>query len=88
MLWKINVSPAYHENKPYGNLGHMAAKPIYRDKYIYADGAIREMVIWQLPKADNERLHGLKYRLYYGYPGNCPMLHPSHHKIQHHRSVY
>lgn len=49
----------------------MAAKLIYRDKYIYADGAIREMVIWQLPKADNGRLHGLKYRLYYGYPGNC-----------------
>lgn len=47
----------------------MAAKLIFRDKYLYADGAIREMVIWQLPKADNERRHGLKYRLYYGYPG-------------------
>lgn len=38
---------------------------------MYADGAIREMVIWRLPKGDNERLHGLKYRLYYGYPGKC-----------------
>lgn len=49
----------------------MAAKLIFRDKYLYADGAIREMVIWKLPKTDNERLHGLKYRLYYGYPGKC-----------------
>ena len=47
----------------------MAAKLIFRDKYRYADGTIREMVIWQLPKADNDRRHGLKYRLYYGYPG-------------------
>ena len=49
----------------------MLAKLIFRDKYLYADGAIREMVIWQLPKADKERRHGLKYRLYYGYPGIC-----------------
>jgi len=49
----------------------MAAKLIYRDKYRYADGAIREMVIWQLPNADHERQHGLKYRLYYGYPAQC-----------------
>ena len=47
----------------------MAAQLIFRDKYVYADGAIREMVIWRLPHTDNERPHGLKYRLYYGYPG-------------------
>jgi hypothetical protein len=35
----------------------------------YDDGAIREMVIWQLPKPDSERPHGLKYRLYYGRDG-------------------
>ena len=29
------------------------------------------MAIWQLPKADDERRHGLKCRLYYGYPGQC-----------------
>lgn len=38
----------------------------YRQKLVYPDGAIREMVLWQLPSADNERPHGLKYRLYYG----------------------
>jgi hypothetical protein len=46
----------------------MAAKLLFRDCYVYADGAIREMTIWQLPKADAERPHGLKYRLFYGYP--------------------
>jgi len=47
----------------------MSAKLILRDKYIYEDSAIREMVIWRLPKADKERSHGLKYSLFYGYPG-------------------
>jgi hypothetical protein len=46
----------------------MAASLWFRDKYIYADGAIREMVIWRLAGKETGRLHGLKYRLYYGYP--------------------
>ena len=29
------------------------------------------MVIWRLPNTDSERPHGLKYRLFYGYPGQC-----------------
>jgi hypothetical protein len=49
----------------------MDAILIFKDKYIYGDGAIREMVIWKLPDADPERPHGLKYRLYYGYPNRC-----------------
>ena len=47
----------------------MDAGLLFRDKYIYADGAIREMIIWRLPERDSGRSHGLKYRLYYGYPG-------------------
>ena len=49
----------------------MKAKLLFKDKYVYCDGAIREMVIWQLPEANQERFHGLKYRLYYGYPDEC-----------------
>lgn len=49
----------------------MKAKLLFKDRYIYSDGAIREMVIWQLPETDKERPHGLKYRLFYGHPGNC-----------------
>ena len=47
----------------------MNAKLLLHDKYVYADGAIREMVLWKLPKADPERPHGLKYSLYYGIKG-------------------
>ncbi len=48
------------------------AKLVYRSKTIYPDGAIREMVIWQLPRKSAERPHALKYRLYYGdSKGNC-----------------
>ena len=50
----------------------MKAKLIYREKFIYADGAIREMVLWQLPEKTSDRPHGLKYRLYYGLDnGTC-----------------
>ncbi len=49
----------------------MPAQLLFREKYVYADGAVREMVIWRLPEADTERPHGLKYRLYYGQSGKC-----------------
>jgi hypothetical protein len=39
---------------------------IYHQKFIYADVAVREMVLWQLPVKSPERPHGMKYRLYYG----------------------
>ena len=50
----------------------MAARLLYRGNYIYSDGAIREMVLWQLPHKTLDRPHGLKYRLYYGLDdGTC-----------------
>lgn len=50
----------------------MKATLIYREKFVYSDGAIREMVLWKLPKRTTERPHGLKYRLYYGLAdGTC-----------------
>ncbi len=57
---------------PYGIKGHMKARLIYREKYVYSDGAIREMVLWQLPEKSGGKPHGLKYRLYYGLAdGTC-----------------
>jgi hypothetical protein len=56
----------------YGILHHIPAKLLYRQKFIYPDGAIREMVLWQLPKPTKDRPYGLKYRLYYGLSdGTC-----------------
>jgi hypothetical protein len=42
-----------------------AATLILRSKFVYADGAIREMVLWKLPQPTPERPQGFKYRLYY-----------------------
>ena len=57
---------------PYGIKHHMTARLIYHEKFIYADGAIREMVLWQLTKKSLNRPYGLKYRLYYGLAdGTC-----------------
>jgi hypothetical protein len=50
----------------------MTATLIYREKFVYADGAIREMVLWRLPQPTPDRPHALKYRLYYGLAdGTC-----------------
>ena len=50
----------------------MVARLLYQEKYIYSDGAIREMILWQLPAKTPDRPHGLKYRLYYGLKdGTC-----------------
>lgn len=42
---------------------------IFYDKAVMPNGSVVEMVIWQLPKADTERPHSLKYRLFYGRDG-------------------
>ncbi len=48
------------------------AKLVCPSKMIYPDGAIREMVIWQLPRKSAEMPHALKYRLCYcDSKGNC-----------------
>lgn len=36
----------------------------------FDDGAIVEMVIWEVPEPVEGSLHRYKYRLFYGYPGN------------------
>ncbi len=47
----------------------MKARLIFHDKVTFPDGAILEVVLWELPyKAQNQR-HGFKYRLHYGLPG-------------------
>ena len=44
----------------------MKAKRLFYDKATLPDGSIVEMTIWQLPQATTERVHGLKYSLFYG----------------------
>lgn len=43
----------------------MAARLLHRSRFIYSDGALREMVLWQVPHTTHHP-RGLKYRLYYG----------------------
>jgi Family of unknown function (DUF6516) len=48
----------------------MKAKLLLRSKDVMSDGAILEMVIWQLPHPVLGSKHSYKYRLYYGFAGN------------------
>ena len=45
------------------------AKLLLRSKDVLSDGAILEMVIWQLPTPVLGSMHNYKYRLYYGKNG-------------------
>lgn len=44
----------------------MKAELLFKEKNVFEDGCIMEVVIWKLPKKTADRPHGLKYRLYYG----------------------
>jgi len=46
----------------------MKATAIKRRKYLFPDGSVAEIVVWQLPHPTSERPHGLKYRLNYSLP--------------------
>ena len=47
----------------------MKARPLYEFKQSYDDGAIIEMVLWEVPRRVAGSAHRYKYRLYYGFPG-------------------
>ena len=50
-------------------IANMKAALLLRSKEVLSDGAIVEMVIWQLPKPVLGCSHSYKYRLYYGKNG-------------------
>ncbi len=47
----------------------MSAKLLYEFKQRFDDGAIIEMVLWELPQSVAGSAHRFKYRLFYGFPG-------------------
>jgi hypothetical protein len=47
----------------------MAATQLHRDRLDFDDGAVVEMVIWQVPSPVAGSRHRYKYRLYYGRDG-------------------
>jgi hypothetical protein len=53
----------------YGTVRHMRAVLVFADKQVLPDGAIVEMLIWRLPRPIKGSRHSLKYRLFYGFPG-------------------
>jgi hypothetical protein len=48
---------------------YMQAVLIARTKEVRDDGAIVEVVIWELPVPLSPSVHSFKYRLYFGWPG-------------------
>jgi hypothetical protein len=47
----------------------MKARLLLDAKTVLSDGRLIQRKIWQLPKPDNECVHGLKYSLYCGLNG-------------------
>jgi hypothetical protein len=42
---------------------------LFHQRIDYDDGAIAELVLWRVPTPVLPSPHGLKYSLFYGYPG-------------------
>jgi hypothetical protein len=47
----------------------MTAELVFHEKRVEASGAILEMKIWRVPDPVPPTDHGLKYSLFYGFPG-------------------
>ena len=47
----------------------MKARLVRRSKNVLSDGAVLEMVIWQVPRPVEGSAHAYKYRLFYGRDG-------------------
>jgi hypothetical protein len=47
----------------------MKAQLLFHERRLFDDGAIMEMKIWRVPEPVPPSTHGLKYSLFYGYPG-------------------
>jgi hypothetical protein len=47
----------------------MKAQLIIRDRRLFTDGSILEVVIWRVPTPVPPTGHGFKYRLFHGRPG-------------------
>ena len=47
----------------------MSARLLFHERRLFDDGAIMEMKIWRVPEPVAPTTHGLKYSLFYGYPG-------------------
>jgi hypothetical protein len=66
----------------------MKATRIFYDKAVLPDGAIVEMTIWQLPSASPERVHALKYSLFYGREGKRMVGYDNERGKSDHKHVY
>ena len=65
------------------------ARLLYHQKFGFPDGAVQEILIWQLPEKTLERLHGLKYSLYYGLAdGTCLIRYDNELGKGDHRHIY
>lgn len=53
----------------YGIICHMKAGLIIRDRRIFGDGCLMEIIVWEVPAPVPPGGHKLKYRLYYGRKG-------------------
>lgn len=53
----------------YGIRCHMKAELVIRDRRVFKDGYLVEIVIWLVPKPVPPNDHSFKYRLFYGRKG-------------------
>lgn len=66
----------------------MKAKLLFEWRIDYEDGAILEMGIWKVPVPVPPTLHGLKYSLFYGFPGRRIVAYDNERGKGDHRHIF
>ncbi|PKA40667.1 hypothetical protein CWR43_28600 [Rhizobium sullae] len=69
-------------------MANMRAQLLYRSKSVLSDGAIVEVVIWNVPRPLLGSQHNYKYSLFYGYPGKRVVGYGDHKHIRGHEETY
>jgi hypothetical protein len=65
----------------------MKSKLLFHERRLFDDGPIMEIKIWRVPQPVPPTLHGLKYSLFYGYPGRRLVGYDNEQKMGDHRHL-
>jgi uncharacterized protein DUF6516 len=65
----------------------MKAELLFHQRIDYADGAILEMVLWRVPTPVPPSTHGIKYSLFYGWPGTREVGYDNERGMGDHRHI-
>ena len=63
------------------------AKRVLEQKLEFEDGGILQLKIWELPESNDDYPNGIKFSLFFGYPGKRCVGYDNHHGKPDHKHL-